>query len=259
MDDVQPVRPPPSPLRGHGGLVGVLIVVALLVVIVKPWGAGAERSVAVVPAATPSPTPSPTATPEPDNGYSDIGYDPSIFGIAPPPARWGILPVGFLVTFGFVAQVPDASSATASPGLPIPAPTAHAGGPSTGPTSTSVPPASPASTVSPADGGPAWPSEFDVPNGTHLLLIGINMPVGLSLRSSSLEVLGPDGTWRPVELDRYPPPWPNHFAVVGLPRRASDGHLLPWPVGRYRLTLQFDPTDIGRSIDIVVSDRALAP
>jgi hypothetical protein len=263
MDDVEPVRLPPSPLGGHGALVGGLLVLALLVVLLKPWGADPDGASgrAVIATATPSPSPTLTESLRSDNGYGDVGYDPSIFGIAPPAARWGIWPVGYLVTFGFVAQVPDAQPA-ASAVLPSPRATAPVTRPSASEIAGASPGASPdvpAPDAGPADGGPAWPSRFDVPDGTHLLLVGINMPVGFGLRSSSLDRLAGDGTWSSVELERYPPPWPEHFAVVGLPRRATDGHLEPWPGGHYRLTLAFDPTGISRSIDIVVTERSPTP
>jgi hypothetical protein len=127
----------------------------------------------------------------------------------------------------------------------------------------SLPPATEASptpvvTAAPTDGGPLWQDHFAVPDGTHLLLVGINMPTGFSLQASSLERLGATGAWEPVRLDRYPPPW-EHFAVVGLPRRQDDGHLEPWPAGRYRLTVAFDPSSISRTIEIVVSDRTPTP
>jgi len=261
MDDVEPVRPPPSPLGGHGALVGGLLVLALIVVLVKPWGADPDGASGRAAIATATPSPSPTPSAGSDNGYGDVGYDPSIFGIAPPPARWGIWPVGYLVTFGFVAQVPDAQPA-ASPARPSPGATAPVGGPSAGGVVGASPGASsPVATpvAAPADGGPAWPSRFDVPDGTHLLLVGVNMPLGFSLRSFSLDLLAADGTWSSVELERYPPPWPEHFAVVGLPGRTSDGHLEPWPGGQYRLTLAFDPTGISRTIDIVVTERSPTP
>ncbi len=258
MDDVEPVRPSPSPFSGHGGLVGGLLVLALIVVILKPWGAGPGHVASVAVAPTATPTPSPTASPPPDNGYSDVGYDPSIFGIAPPAPRWGIWPVGYLVTFGFVAQVPDApapaSPGPSSPAATLPSGSASPGSPQAGPGASPAPVATPA----PADGGPLWQGRFEVPDGTHLLLVGINMPTGFSLQSSTLERLGTTGTWEAVQLDRYPPPW-DHFAVVGLPRRESDGHLEPWPVGDYRLTVVFDPSGISRTIEIVVSERTSTP
>ncbi len=233
--------------------------------ILKPWGSDAGHAASAVVVPTASPTPSPTASPPPDNGYSNVGYDPSIFGIAPPAPRWGIWPVGYLVTFGFVAQVPDApapgtspepspSGLSALPGSPLPGATSPGPGASPNP----APTASPAPSSAPADGGPLWPGRFDVPDGTHLLLVGINMPTGFSLQSSSLERLGATGAWEAVQLDRYPPPW-DHFAVVGLPRRESDGHLESWPAGHYRLTVAFDPSGISRTIEIVVSERTPTP
>ena len=230
-------------------------------VILKPWGAdpGHVASVAVVPTATP--TPSPTASPPPDNGYSDVGYDPSIFGIAPPAPRWGIWPVGYLVTFGFVAQVPDAPGAGLAGAVlvrsaTLPSGSASPGAPQAGPGASPAPCAT--AGAGPTADAPLWPGRFEVPDGTHLLLVGINMPTGFSLQSSTLERLGTTGAWEAVQLDRYPPPW-DHFAVVGLPRRESDGHLEPWPVGDYRLTVVFDPSGISRTIEIVVSERTSTP
>ena len=120
--NVEPVRPPPSRLDHHLGLLSAFIAGALLVAIVKPWGTGGPPASAPLP--TPTPSPRPLVTPAPELGYEDLVYDPSIFGTHEPDAAWAIWPAGFLVTFGFVIQVP---------GLSAPAtetPPAASGGPS---------------------------------------------------------------------------------------------------------------------------------
>jgi hypothetical protein len=234
MGDLQPVRPPSTLLSGHGVLIGGLVVVALLLAMLKPWGS-ADTGQAVEPTPTATPSPSPTPVPAAENGYSDLEYDPTIFGDTEPPAVWGLWPTGYLVTFGFVSQIPDD---------PIGSPAASPG--DSGVVSSSAP-----TRTATLDGGPTWPARFDVPNGSHLLLVGVDMPRGINVSSASLQRVDPDGGLSVVPVERFPPPWP-HFAVVGLPLRPGDRHLQVWPAGRYRLELAFDPGGIRRSMDIVI-------
>ncbi len=237
MADLQPVLPPPTILSGHGALIGWLVAIALLVVIVKPWGASDSGTTIAASSATPTPRPSPTPTPAPppQSGYSDREYDPSIFGEVEPPAVWGLWPTGFLTTFGFVSQIPDDLSASASP-------SASDIGP--GPT---------------ADRGPTWPATFDIPTGGHLLLVGVDLPRGFQVESVTLSRREADGSPMNVPLERFASPWPSHFAVVGLPLRAGDRHLEIWPPGRYRLELTFGPGSIRRSMDIEIAEPPRTP
>jgi hypothetical protein len=237
MGDLQPVRPPSALLSGHGVLIGGLVVVALLLAMLKPWGTGDAPT--TIAEATATPTPSPTPTAPPQNGYSDLEYDPTIFGDTEPPAVWGLWPTGYLVTFGFVSQIPDDPTGSSPPS-------------SASASSSPTPRAT-------ADGGPTWPARFDVPNGSHLLLVGIDMPRGFTVESARLQQVAADGSLVSVAVERFPSPWPAHFAVVGLPLRAGDRHLEVWPPGEYRLSLTFVPGGIRRSMEIVIGPLSGAP
>lgn len=242
MSDLQPVRSPSTLLSGHGVLIGGLVITALLVAMLKPWGSADTGQASADPTPTATPSPSPTPSPAAKNGYSDLEYDPTIFGDTEPPAVWGLWPTGYLVTFGFVSQIPDDPVASAAA--------------STSPSGA----ASPSTPVRPPsdDGGPTWPARFDVPNGSHLLLVGIDMPRAIKLTSASLQRVDPNGGLTVVPIERFPPPW-QHFAVVGLPLRPGDRHLEVWPAGRYRLDLTFDPAGIRRSIDLVIGPVPAVP
>ncbi len=203
----------------------------------KPWGTG-ERAPEAAFAASPTPaiTAPPSPTVAPVLGYEGRAYDPSIFGVHEPEATWAIWPAGFLVTFGFVIQVPGFVAAAS----PVPA----------------VSPGASQQTVSaapsPAADEPVWPSRFDVPDGNHLLLIGINMPRGHSLSTASLTRLSADGGAGLVQIRLFPSPWPSHFAVIGIPAADDSTHLSVWPAGHYRLDMSFEPDGVARSIEIVI-------
>jgi hypothetical protein len=241
--NVEPVRPPPSRLDHHLGLLSAFIAGALLVAIVKPWGTGGPP----VSAPLPTPSPRPVATPAPELGYENRVYDPSIFGTHEPDATWAIWPAGFLVTFGFVIQVPGL--ATGEPETPPGA----SGGPSPATASrrpgASAAPSPAGGTGTPVD-DPVWPARFDVPPGNHLLLIGINMPSGHSLAVAQLTRVSDTGVVDPIAISQFPSPWPAHFAVIGIPTSAGDDRLTVWPPGRYRLDLTFNPGAVMRSIEI---------
>lgn len=238
MNQFQPVRTPRSRLDGHLPLLITLIVGALLLAVIKPWGAvGGAPEVAVF---TPSPEPPPSASPPPDVGYAGREYDPSIFGRGEPEAAWAIWPAGYLVTFGFVVQV----QGVASPAL---SPRATSG---------------PQATRRAVDTGPTWPSVLDVPEGNHLLLIGINTPRGFSTTAIRLVRLSAASKDSAMVIERQESPWPDHFTVIGMPSGLGDGLLKVWTPGRYRLDLVFDPGAISRSIEIRIagaSDQPAAP
>src|SRR4030088_1715419 len=111
MHAPQPVQPQRSRFDTHLTAIGMLVILALAVATIKPWGSDVGGSLvletaAPVPQASPSPSPSPSA----EIGFSGLAYDPSIFGNHEPEAVWGIWPAGYLVTFGFVIQVAGAPS-----------------------------------------------------------------------------------------------------------------------------------------------------
>lgn len=234
MQASQPVRPPSSRTDGHLGTIGLVLAVSLVVAIVKPWGSGSGApGVADLPPATPSPSPSPTPPSSPQIGFSGLAYDPSIFGNHEPEAAWEIWPAGFLVTFGFVIQVPGASPAPSPSGGPI------------------APSGAPSGSVNAL--GPAWPTRLDLPDGDHLLLIGIDMPPGYQVIGSHLTRTATDGGVVAVKIERFKSPWPNHFAVLGIPTVPGQPLLDVWPAGHYRLDLTFNPGGITRSIEIEIA------
>lgn len=228
---------------------------ALLVAIIKPWGAPVATTVVV---ATPSPSlslsPSASASVPPEIGFSSLQYDPSIFGNHEPAPTWAIWPAGYLVTFGFVVQVPGTASTvpqgSASPSArPHPTPTATAG-------------AAAARSPSPGPGqasDPDWPTRFVVPEGNHLFLIGINMPRGYSVGSAQLGRYGPDGNLVSVDVERLQSPWPEHFAVIGIPTSSGEGRLDVWTPGLYRLDLDFEPGAISPSFEVLIAGPTDGP
>jgi hypothetical protein len=220
------------------GFLGVLAVAALAIVVVKPWGGQTAPAAAVdepVPGLTlpPSLPSSPIlpVTGVPDVGYGSRLYDATIFGTHEPAPAWSIWPAGYLVTFGFVDQVPDLSA----PLQPTTAPSAVGGG------------------------GPDLPAGFEVPDGKHLLLVGINMPIGYSVGAAGLVGLDGNGGVRRLDLARLRSPWPGHFAVFGRLTAPDPGLLSTWLPGRYRLDLEFLPGRVTRSIGIVIAGRSSEP
>jgi len=234
MQASQPIRPPKSPTDGHLGTIGLLVGLGIVVAILKPWGSQPGATL-LPPPPTPTPSPAITPGPTPDIGFGGRVYDRSIFGEHEPEAVWGIWPAGFLTTFGFVIQVPATPAAVSGPSLePTPA----------------VPPTPPPGGD---DLGPSWPALLDMPDGDHLLLIGIDMPVGKSLALFELDHSLPDGSSGPVSVIRLASPWPSHFAVLGIATPSDADLLQVWPAGTYELKLAFEPDDINRTIEIRIA------
>lgn len=237
MQASQPIRPPRSPTDGHLGTIGLLVALGIVVAILKPWGSQPGATF-LPPPTTLAPSPAVTPAPTPNIGFGGRVYDRSIFGEHEPEAAWGIWPAGFLTTFGFVMQVPATPAAVASPGAQ-PAP--------------SVPPSP---VVGASDLGPSWPARLDMPDGDHLLLIGIDMPVGETLGLFELDHSLPDGTSGPVSIIRLASPWPSHFAVLGIATQSNADLLEVWPAGTYELNLSFEPGAINRTIEIRIAGPA---
>jgi hypothetical protein len=235
MAELQRVRPPSLVDRHLGALVRLLLVI-IAVAVAKPWAWGGDAGSNAV---TPPPTSavslaSPAATPPPPLGFEDLVYDRTIFGLREPTPAWGLWPAAFLVTFGFVFQMQD--------GSPFPSPATIPG---------TIEPSASGGNQAPVDGGPSWPSQFTPPPGYHLFLIGINMPKGFSLRSATLLQVDAGANPAPVELKYLDSPWPDHFAVIGIPGPAATDRLSVWAPGDYRLTLVFDP-GVSRTIEILL-------
>jgi hypothetical protein len=90
-----------------------------------------------------------------------------------------------------------------------------------------------------------------VPEGYHLFLVGIDMPVGYALASANLDLITATGR-TPMALSGLRSPWPAHFAVVGVLAEPGTTRLAVWLPGTYRLELRFGPGAIDRSIEIVI-------
>jgi hypothetical protein len=230
MSGTSPVRRPQFFLEGRGNKILGLLVVALLVALIKPWGlAGTapEPSQAVQASLTPS---FPPSTPNPEDLVSRV-YDPLIFGDKELRPTWGLWPAGYLVSFGFAMR--------AEPSTP----------PKVGPAPTGP---------SPETATPVWPAAIDIPTGNHMLLIGINTPLGYSLDQIALVRNTPDGS-TVVPVERLPSPWPSHFTVIALDNRDTTDRLDFWPPGDYQLGLTIDPGPIDRSIEIRVEASGAEP
>jgi hypothetical protein len=235
LADLQPVRPPRSGLQGHGALAATIVVMLILVAMIKPWGGSGGPPPATLfpsaPAIAPSGDGQARQAPSP-SGF-DLRYRPDLFGGPEPLPGWGLWPAGYLVTFGFAAPVPPVASASPSASVGP----ARSAGPST-------------SSAGPSGTTLLWPLRFDVSEGSHLLVLGINTPLGYDVSRVDLRRYTAEGTLVPVGIDQLPSPWPDHFTVIGIRSRATDGHLEVWPTGRYRLDWITDPGAIGQSIEI---------
>lgn len=236
MADLQPVRPPRASLDGHGALAATIVVILILAAMIKPWGgSGGPPPATLFPTAPSSERPSgeqPAPRATSPSGF-DLRYRPELFGGPEPLPGWGLWPAGYLVTFGFAAPVPPVASAQ---------PSASVGpGRSAGPS---------ASSADPSGTALHWPVRFDVSEGSHLLVLGINTPLGYDVSRVDLRRYTREGALVPVGIEQLPSPWPDHFTVVGIRSRATDGHLEVWPTGRYRLDWITDPGAIGQSIEI---------
>jgi hypothetical protein len=232
MSDLKPVSRPPFLLDGRGSRVLAIIGVAILIALIKPWGSTSTPTAIAIPSQaavviTPRPSPTPTPTPDPIDAFSRA-YDPLVFGDRELERSWGLWPAGYLTTLGFAMRAEPSHS----PKLP-------SGG------------ASP-SAVSSSDPGPAWPDAIGIPAGNHLLLLGVDTPLGFSVDDIKLSRYLADGRAVDVPIVFPPSPWPAHFTVIGVDVGYGVARTAFWPSGRYRLDVMIDPGTIRRSIEIRV-------
>lgn len=233
MSDLKPVSRPAFLLDGRGGQVLAVIGLAIVIALLKPWGDPGAPTPLPIAASVPTPSPSPAASRTPDPLDVDSRpYDPLIFGDKELRATWGLWPAGYMVSFGFAMR--------AEPSSP------PAGGPSRGPTSLDE------------TAGPIWPEAIDVPHGNHLLLIGVNTPVGFSLDDVRLTRNLADGRVEVVPIVRPPSPWPSHFNVIAVDDGYGTSRTAFWTPGLYRLDLVVDPGTIERSIEIRIEGRPIS-
>ena len=207
----------------------MIVLVAVLFAVVKPWGAVHDGSSAVV---APSPSPSPTLSPSPTTRSGPNQYDIVAFGIREPPPTWEIWSAGtFNASFQFAMRA-DLSRPLASPS----------------PAASSEALPAPSAADIPAD----WPI-VEIPPGSQLDLIAVNRPLGHTIEVVSLTRENDSGGG---ESAVHPilgvSPWPTHFTTIGLGTGSDSAGMQPWPTGTYHLDLVIGPAGITRSLEIRV-------
>ena len=232
MAELQPVPRATSPFSGREGPVAIVLGIALLVVIVKPWGSGQ-------PEPTPFQVPSPSPIASGSSGGADSALRVELFGPFEPTPEWSIWPAGYLTTILYVTR---AAQSEVPPSAPPSGDDATAGPSSS---AGSAPYVSPL----PAAG---WPATIDVGPGDHLLWLGIDTPRGWTVDSAvlrRLEVGQPDTV---VPTRMLASPWPSHFSVLALAPDEGEGEtaLQVWPAGDYTLELKVSPGDVRRILEI---------
>ncbi len=239
MNQLNPITRPSFPLEGRGGLIIAIIVGAVVLAILKPWGpeAGPNNLDRPGAAASPghSPSPPPTPTPNPLDAISRK-YDPLIFGDRELQTDWGLWPAGYLTSLGFAMRAEASSQPSA----------AASGQP-------------PSSAVPSAANAPKWPDVININLGNHLLLMGISTPTDHTVNGIRLTRERADGTWQDMPVLQLPTPWPNHFTVVGIDGGLGPDRPIFWVPGRYRLDIGIVPGPIQRSIEIDVEGPATPP
>ena len=227
MSDLRRVSGPPSRIDRHLGQILVIVLIAVLVAVVKPWNGGHDGSQAIV-----APTPSPTLTPSPTTTPGPHGYDIVDFGIREPPPLWEVWFAGNLSSFQFAMRA-DLST----PVVPGSSPVA----------SSAVVPVAPAAAI-PVD----WPL-VEIPPGSQLDLIAVNRPLGHTIDVVSLTRDDDSGGG---ETAVHPilgvSPWPTHFTTIGLGNGSESAEMQPWPTGIYHLDLLIGPAGATRSLEIRV-------
>lgn len=230
MSGMTPVQRPRFFLEGRGNKALGFLVVVLTIALVKPWGLigtmTPEPSAAL--AVTPKPSPSSAPTPDPADLLSRT-YDPLVFGDHELQPAWGLWPAGYLVSFGFAMRAEPSS----------------------------LPSGPPSSSAKPDPAAPIWPAAIDIPLGNHLLLIGVDTPIGFSVDRIQLVRRAADGTIANVPVKRLASPWPSHFTVIAIDTGNATPRIDFWSPGDYRLELTIDPGPIVRSVEVRVEGPAV--
>jgi hypothetical protein len=209
------------------------VTIGMVAAIAKPWGDDGIRTAA-------GPTPSFGAAPTPPPvGIAGHAFDPKMFGPFEPAPDWSIWPAGYFVSVQYVTRQANDRPPGAPPTRPSPAP---------GATASPSPPPDPSVAVI----GPDWPAEVVVGPGDHLVWLGVDTPLGWTIRDTVLRRLGSDGSLTNMPLTRLPSDWDDHFAVLGIPVDASSERLTDWQPGTYRLDVTVDPGRITRTIRITI-------
>ena len=244
MTELRKVSGPSSPLGRHVGRLIAVVVIAVLIAIVKPWGAATRPP----PVAAASPTP--TALPTPPATARPRLYDFLSFGTNQPPPQWEMWPAGNLASFSFAMRID-----LEPPAAPIPE---ASGSANPTPATTPIPVGSPVGATSAGTVPETWPT-IRIPVGSNLDLIGINSPLGFTVHIVSMRRIGADGSVTPVRAILGSSPWPEHFTIIGYGPEDGLDAIQPWPAGTYRLELDIDPGAVTRTIEIVIDGAAAGP
>jgi hypothetical protein len=247
MSDMIRVPGPSSPLEGRSAKVIAVIVVGVLVAIIKPWGTSAPAPAAQASAALRT-----TSVSSGPSVPTVANYDPEVFGIYEPEARWELWPAGYLVSFGYAIRIDSVMTGAAPSGSAAPSSAAPSG--SAAPSSAAAaaaPPPTPAPSR-PPDGGPIWPSIITVSAGSHITLLAVNTPLGYAVDSIRVRRIGPGDGPPEVPIVMPPSPWPDHFTIIGVDQGNGRDARAEWPPGHYRVVMRFSPGPIDRSVDILI-------
>ena len=229
MSELRKVGGPPSRLDRHLGQILVIVLLAALIAVVKPWGATQSGSQAIV---APGPSPSPTVSLNPTKPPGPRQYDIVDFGIREPPPEWEIWSAGTFASFQFAMRA-DISTGDA---------------PSSSPTASNA--AVPAASAS--DIPVVWPV-VEIPPGSQLVLIALNRPLGHTIEVDGLTRDAQGGGGATVlHAVLGVSPWPSHFTTIGLGDSGDPTAMQPWPTGTYHLALTIGPDGASRSLEIVV-------
>lgn len=232
MSELRRVTGPPSGIDRHLGPILVIVLIAVIVAVVKPWGSAQTGSVAVIPP-SPGPTQNPSAAQSRPAGPRE--YHIVDFGVREPPPTWEIWSAGSLSSFGFAMRV-DVSPSVVP--LTSPAATPEAAG--------SIAPVTAAMDI-PA----VWPT-IEIPPGNQLDLIALNRPLGhtIAVVGFTRDVEGGGVTALPPILGVSP--WPSHFTEIGLGDGDATDGMQHWPPGTYHLELAIGPGTDTRSLEVIV-------
>src|SRR5215218_584452 len=244
MADLRRVAVPSSRTDRYVGRLIVLVGVAILVAVVKPWNTdnqGPPVAAVAVATSTPTPTPTPSATPPPKT------YDFLAWGTNEPPPGWELWPAGTLSSFSFAMRIDVAPRPVL---VPIPEPSAVA-------SQGASPSPPPAGSARPAGVPAKWPP-VNIPAGSSLDLVAVNHPTEYQVQIVALFRVNADGSEDAMHVIGAPSPWPGHFTIVGLGSDDGSPGMKPWPAGRYRLDIRIVPGEAERSIEIVIEPGPVA-
>jgi hypothetical protein len=229
--ELRQVSGPPSRTERNVWKFVALVLAAILLAVLKPWGSGSQpASIGAAATSVASATPGEPSAAIRRSSLSDF----LTFGTNEPPPGWELWPAGNLASFYFAMRIDMA---------PIPA-AVPSGSPSATRPSPSVLPTDAATSIP-----VAWPT-IRIPAGSTLDLVGINHPIGEEVVLSGLERI--DGiSGQPVHAVLAISPWPDHFTIIAVATDAADT-LGPWPPGHYRLDLRIGPAGLARSVEIIV-------